>query len=423
MRRANILSVGTELVTGQTVDTNASWIARRLGEWGIEVGEMALVGDEEESIASAIERLAGECDLLIVTGGLGPTADDLTRQGLARALGVELEQREELVETIRGFFVSRNRPMAESNKLQAMIPQGAEALPNEAGTAPGIRAQLGRATVFVLPGVPAEMERMFEASVATALARWEGRRVILSRTLRCFGAGESDMGELIADLMERGRNPQVGITAHEAVMGVRIRASGASRQEAEERLRRTETLVRQRLGELVFGEEDETLADAVARLLWASGQTVSVAESCTGGLLAKWLTDVPGSSRYFLEGVVTYADAAKVRLLGVPQELISRLGAVSEAVAEAMAVGCRQRSGSDLALATTGIAGPSGGTPEKPVGLVFLALAHAGGCAVREVRIGSHLKRDQIRGRAAKSCLNLLRRHLLRQAGSRAAGR
>lgn len=413
MSVANILSVGNELTTGRTVDTNASWLAGRLGELGISVGQIGVVGDDRPAIAAAIRRLADGCEVLVVTGGLGPTADDLTRQALADAMGVELRMHDELIEVIGSFFVRRGRRMPESNRSQALLPAGATPITNELGTAPGIRCRVGEAVIFVLPGVPPEMMRMFDKYVRPQLEELSGRQVILVKTLRCFGTGESDMGERIADLMGREHNPLIGTTAHEAVIGVHIRATARSSAEAETLVREAEAAVRQRLGDLVFGEGDETLADAVARLLWASGRTICVAESCTGGLLAKRLTDVPGASRYFVEGLVTYANDAKTRLLGVPSELIEQHGAVSERVAEAMAVGCRQRCGTDLALATTGIAGPEGGSPEKPVGLVYLALAHEAGCVVREVRIGSYLTRHQIRDRAAKSCLNLLRLHLI----------
>ena len=410
---AVILSIGTELTFGQTVDTNSAWLSRRLAEAGVPVLMHVTVPDALEPIRDEITRAAGMADLVIVTGGLGPTEDDLTRQALAAAMGVELEFRPIYLEQIRAFFAARRREMPESNRLQAMFPVGSEAVENTCGTAPGIRARCGRATVFVMPGVPREMQVMFERNLLPELTAGGGGEVILPRTVYTFGAGESHVGTCIADLMQRGRNPLVGTTAQQLVIGVRIHARGQTRAAAQALLDATTEEVKRRLGSLVYGQDDDTLAIAAGRLLKARGQTVSTAESCTGGLLGGSITDVPGSSAYFLGGLVTYANAAKTELLGVSAELLARYGAVSPQVAEAMAVGCRARMHSDYALSVTGIAGPDGGTPQKPVGLVYIGLADAAGCEVTEHRLGEILTRGEIRDRTCKLALNRLRLKLL----------
>lgn len=418
---ACILSIGNELTLGQTVDTNTAWLSRRLAELGIRVRLHVTVSDECEAIRRELERACEWADVVLATGGLGPTADDLTRDALAALMGVGLVRHEASVEQIRAFFADRGRTMPEANIVQAMIPAGCEPMVNTCGTAPGIRGQWKRARIFVMPGVPREMQMMYDRDVLPALAPLAGEGVILATTLYCHGAGESDIGERIRDLMARDRNPTVGTTAKQTIIGVRIHAQGRTREEAERLLDGDRAEVRRRLGTLVFGENDDRLATPVAALLLERGLTVSTAESCTGGLLAGRLTDIPGSSGYFLQGVVTYSNAAKTDRLGVPPELIARHGAVSREVAEAMALGCRRMSGSDLAVSVTGIAGPGGGTPDKPVGLVYIGLADAEGCVVSEHRMGSDLAREEIRDRTCKAALNRLRLKLLESATSRAA--
>ena len=410
---AIILSIGSELVLGESVDTNSAWLSARLGEIGLHVIRHVTVGDDIEPIRRQIEEACAEAAVVLITGGLGPTADDLTRQAIAAAMGVDLVLLPDWLDRIRDFFTCRGRQMPEANAIQAHFPAGSEPLENTRGTAPGIRASIGRATVFALPGVPGEMREMFERRVRPELAARTAGAVLLTTTLHCFGAGESDVGRLIDDLMARGRNPAVGTTAKQGVIGVRIFARGDSADQARRRLDETASEVRRRLGTLIFGQDADTLADAVARLLVACRRTVSVAESCTGGLIAKWLTDVPGSSQYFQAGLVAYANEAKTRLLGVPAESIERCGAVSETVARDMAERCRALNATDFALSVTGIAGPQGGSPDKPVGLVYICLSDAAGCTVTRHRIGEFLARDDIRRRAASTALNLLRLRLL----------
>lgn len=428
---AAILSIGNELTLGQTVDTNTAWLAQQLAAIGITIRLHVTIADELEPIRREIDRACDLVDVILITGGIGPTEDDLTRHALAAVLGVGLTRREACVQQIEAFFRSRGRPMPEANVIQAMLPEGTEAIENTCGTAPGIRARWKRASIFVMPGVPREMKVMYERSVLPHLRAHTGQSVILARTLYCFGAGESEIGERIRDLMQRGRNPTVGTTAQQAVIGVRIHSHGNTRAEAEQLLRATGEEVCHRLGTLVFGTDaparaeagqqdsqpgelaGSTLQDAVARLLFARGLTIATAESCTGGLLAGRLTDVPGSSVYMVQGVITYSNEAKTRLLSVPPELIATHGAVSEPVASAMAVSCRLLAGTDLAVSITGIAGPSGGTPAKPVGLVYIGLADHAGCTVTEHRLGETLTREEVRDRTCKTALNRLRLYLL----------
>ena len=418
--KAQIISIGTELTTGQSVDTNSAWLSQRLAEMGISVEAHATIADDLEGIRAGIERAGRAADLVLVSGGLGPTEDDLTRQALAAAMGVELELRDDFFEYIKAIFADRGMSMPETNRVQAMFPVGAEAIMNTCGTAPGIYAKLFGADVFVMPGVPREMRTMFEGDVVPAVADKAGGRVILKKVVRTFGAGESRVAEQIVDLMQRDRNPLIGTTASRAIIGIRIIAAGASREEAQALLDGAGAEIRRRLGKLVFGEDEETLSDAAAKMLTAQGKTVSTAESCTGGLIAKRLTDVSGSSAYFLNGVVTYSNEAKQRLLEVPADLLAAHGAVSGPVAEAMAANCRRMSGADFALSVTGIAGPTGGTADKPIGLVYIGLAAEDGCNVREYRLGDHLTREQVRDRTAKVAVNLLRLKL-RELGGQSA--
>jgi nicotinamide-nucleotide amidase len=388
---------------------------------GVHVVEHVTVGDDAAHLATVIQRAFDAANLVIITGGLGPTLDDITREAIAAALGVPLEENAEALMQIRAFFERWQRPMPESNRRQAMIPLGCEMIPNPRGTAPGIRLIQGNQSLFAFPGIPAEMQVMFKATVLPEFAAAAGRATIESARLLCFGISEAKLGDILSDLMRRGRNPSVGTTASQAILSVRVLAEGASPEEARTLLQTDVDLIRRRLGTLVFGEGDDTLEAVVARLLFEQHKTIATAESCTGGLLAKRLTDISGSSGYFLRGYVTYADAAKVELLGVPANLISRHGAVSEPAAEAMAIGCRLAAGSDYALSITGIAGPSGGSPpEKPVGLAYIGLAHAAGVETLRVLCGEHLTRDEMRDRSCKTALNLLRLRLLTVDSSKA---
>jgi nicotinamide-nucleotide amidase len=411
---AVIISCGTELVTGQCVDTNSAWLSAQLTPLGVKVVEHVTVGDDVTHLASAIRRALDGASLVILTGGLGPTLDDVAREAIAAALEKPLEENSEALAQVRAFFDRWQRPMPESNRRQAMIPRGCEVIPNPRGTAPGIRYSRDDRHLYAFPGIPTEMQAMFNAAVLPRLHAVTGGATTESARLLCFGISEAKLGELLADLMQRGRNPSVGTTASQAVLSVRVLAEGGSADEARRLLQADVVEIDRRLGTIIFGQDDDTLECVVARLLVEHGKTIATAESCTGGLLAKRLTDIPGSSAYFLRGYVTYADAAKVDLLAVPADLVSKHGAVSEHVAGAMARGCRRAAGSDYAISITGIAGPTGGSPpEKPIGLVYIGLAHSTGVETLRVLCGDHLTRDEIRDRSCKTALNLLRLRLL----------
>ena len=408
-----ILSIGNELLSGQNVDTNASWLAGRLTACGARVRGFVVCGDDAADLARRLKDAVVAADLVVATGGLGPTADDVTREAIATALGVGLHEEPQALAQIQEIFARWGRPMHPSNRRQAQVPDGASIMPNSNGTAPGICHVTDRAMLFAMPGVPSEMKAMFERSVLPLVDKRIGGAGAAIMSVACFGMSEAKLAEHIGDLMTPGRVPAVGTTASGGVITVRIVAHGASCTEATQMAQADVDEVKRRLGDVVIGAGGETLEGVVGRLLLASRKTVATAESCTGGLIAKRLTDLPGSSGYFLQGVVTYSNDAKVQRLGVAAGLIEQHGAVSEEVARAMASGCREAAGSDYALATTGVAGPGGGSPDKPVGLVYAGLACADGVEVVRLDIGAHFGRADVRDRAAKSLLNLLRLRLL----------
>ena len=412
---ARIISIGTELTLGQCVDTNAPWIAQQLAGVGIACGGHVTVPDDRHAIRDAIKSSVRDAKWVVITGGLGPTPDDLTREALADALDSALHLDRASLDRIEAFFRDRNRTMPRANECQAMIPNGAVPIENTCGTAPGIRARLDGADVFLLPGVPSEMKAMFERDVRPSLHSTGDQAVIRQHVLHTFGLSEADLGQKLADLMTRGRNPTVGTSAADLVITLRINGHGATPDAADGLVETDVTEIRRRLGRHVFGDGSDTLAHAVGLLLGDQGETVAVAESCTAGLLAKRLTDVAGASAYFLEGMVVYANASKQRMLDVPGELIEAHGAVSKEVAESMAANCRRISGARYALSATGIAGPAGGSPAKPVGLVYLGLASPESVQVKELRLGATLTREQVRDRTVKIALNMLRLELLRR--------
>jgi nicotinamide-nucleotide amidase len=409
--KSAILCVGSELVLGEILNTNSAWLAVRLAEIGIETIRHETVGDDEPKLIDSLLHSASDVDVVIVTGGIGPTPDDITRQALAKAAGVGLVRDQGALLHIEHLFAGWGRKMSASNAIQADFPEGSVIIPNPRGTAAGFRMPLGRAEVFVLPGVPSEMKAMWDETVRNLLLGRGNGGAVVTRTVNCFGRGEADVTDQIKDLMAPGRNPSVGDTAEDAVIKVRIRATGDTRDAAMKLIEATKADVRRRLGDCVFGEDDDTLHSTVLRMLIERGATLATAESCTGGLIAKLLTDISGSSAAFIQGVVAYHNEAKVRLLGVPRELIEKHGAVSEPVARAMGEGARSSAGTDYAISITGIAGPTGGTSEKPVGLVYIAVASARGTESREIRLRG--TRDQVRDRSAKQALNLLRTILI----------
>jgi nicotinamide-nucleotide amidase len=411
--KAEIISIGSELTSGQNLDTNSQWLSRRLAEVGIAVGWHTIVADDLAVNVAAFRIAAGRAGLVLATGGLGPTQDDLTREALAQAAGVELRLDEASLADIRAMFARRVRTFPERNRVQALFPAGAEPIPNANGTAPGVWMKLGSCPVAAMPGIPSEMYAMYETQVKPRLlALGLGGGVLVQRKINCFGAGESAVEEKLLDLTRRDHVPEVGITVSDATISLRILASAPDAAAAQALIAPVERTILERLGPLVYGFEDEELQDVVMRLLGEKRLTLATAESITAGQVAERICRYPGASQWFRGGVVAYDNRVKVGLLGVPQELIDEHGAVSAPVAEAMAVGCRARLGTDLAVSTTGLAGPGGATADKPVGLVFVGLAWDGGVRSRQWNWGG--TRTEVQGRTAKLALDQVRLHLQR---------
>jgi nicotinamide-nucleotide amidase len=409
---AELLTIGTELLLGQIVDTNASWMSQRLAEAGIDVYYKSTVGDNWGRIEAAIRLAQSRADVILMTGGLGPTEDDLTREVLAAVLDRPLRLDPAILAHIEDRFARRRVPMPDNNRKQAMVPHGAQVLHNPRGTAPGLMMREPGRVFVCMPGVPSEMKPMLLEQVIPQIRDAFGiRSRIVSRLLKTCGISESTLDQRIGDYFREMRNPTIGVLAHMGEIHVRMTCKGDDADEIGTRLNDLEAKIRARLGPLIFGRDDDRLETVVGRLLKERGATVAVAESCTGGTVASRLTDIAGSSDYFECGAVPYSPAAKERLVRVPSDLLARCGAVSPEVAVAMARGVRQLSGATLGLATTGIAGPGGGTPEKPVGLLFVGLAWESGEAAREFRLLG--EREQVKYRGSQMALEMLRRFLL----------
>jgi nicotinamide-nucleotide amidase len=409
--KAEVISIGSELTSGQNLDTNSQWLSRRLAEMGIAVGWHTTVADDLDDNVDAFRIATRRANLVLATGGLGPTQDDLTREVLALLLGVELVFHAESFERVRQIFRKLNRPMPERNRVQAMFPAGAEPIPNARGTAPGLWVRVADCWVAAMPGVPSEMYAMFEEHVKPRLQGVErANGIILERKINCFGMGESAVEGKLLDLTRRGRIPEVGITVSNATISLRIKAWGQDFESAQALIMPVEQTIRDRLGTLVYGQGEEDLHDVVVRMLCERRQTVSVAEGVTAGQIAESLARVAGASVCFRGGIIPYDNQEKIEQLGVPAELIAEKGAVSAEVAQAMATGCRERFRSHFALSTVGLAGPAGATVAKPVGLVFVGLAWAGSASTRSMSwLGS---RAEIQSRTAKLALNEIRLHL-----------
>ena len=407
MRKASIVSIGNEILNGQTVDTNAAYLSRELFSIGIPVINSHTVGDDVDSIVGVLKLASSDADIVLVTGGLGPTDDDLTRQAFGKLVGTELQLQNELLERIRSFFADRNLQMSAKNRIQAYIPAGTKALANNLGTASGIMAEVEDKLLIAMPGVPSEMKRMFEESVLPEMKRVAGGQAVVIRKLKCFGAGESTISELLGGLCQRGRNPLINCTVGQGVITLAIVATAKDKNTAQRMAEKDEKLLRNALGKMVYGTGEQSLAEVVGRKLAKHKKTIAVAESCTGGTLAKLLTDVPGASRYFTHGWVTYSNEAKIGELGVPAELIEKYGAVSEQIAESIARCARKKAGTSFAIGITGIAGPTGASGQKPVGLVYISIDSDAGLETgRFIFPGD---RESIRLRAAQTALNMLR--------------
>ncbi len=412
---AEIISVGTELLLGEIIDTNASWMSQRLAEIGLNLYYRHTVGDNLPRLSRQIGLALERAEVVLLCGGLGPTDDDLTREAIGEATGRKVVSYPEAERRLREFFSARGREITPNNLRQACGPEGAELLPNEVGTAPGICLEHGGRLVFALPGPPLELEPMWrrevEPRLCERLARTEGGGAIHTRMLRLADIGESQAAHDLRDLVEQQTDPTMAFYASPGEVKIRLATRAANAEAAEERLRPLEEEIRRRMGAHVYGVDDDAMEVVVGQLLVERQATLAIAESCTGGLVGHRITNVPGASRYLLADLVTYSNEAKQSLLGVPAEVLEKHGAVSEECARAMAEGVRRALGATYGLATTGIAGPGGGTPEKPVGTVYVAVADE-----RETRTGGFVwgtSRLAFKERVAQMALNTLRKSIL----------
>ena len=409
--RAEIIATGSELLTGGIAETNSVFLAGELLELGIETVFKTVVGDQEKDMESAFLAALERVDVVLITGGIGPTEDDVTRRVVARVLKKRLVLSEDALKAIKAVFAARGREYPAANDRQALVPAGARILGNTVGVAPGFFFAEEGKFIAVLPGVPGEMEAMLRGGLRQELAHHCGvGQFLRRRVLHTFGLSESKVNELIQDILKQ-QSPVTGLSAGEEGVDVRILAREGGRDRSLTTADRTEAAVRNKLGDAVYGVDSQTLEEIVGLLLTQRRLRLAVAESCTGGMIGGRITNVSGSSAYFERGVVVYSNRSKTELLGVPADLIERHGAVSREVAKAMAAGIRERAGTDLGLAVTGIAGPEGGTPEKPVGLVYIALATADGAKASEHRFLGN--RGQVRRRAATAALDMVRRYLI----------
>ncbi|MFM2063193.1 MAG: hypothetical protein RLZZ507_2863 [Cyanobacteriota bacterium] len=412
---AEIICVGTELLLGDILNSNAQFLAQQLAQLGIPHYYQTVVGDNPDRLKQVIEIAASRAEILIFTGGLGPTPDDLTCETIADFFGVPLVESAEIIEDITDKFAQRGRVMSPSNRKQALIPQGSEILPNPTGTAPGIIWQPRPGlTIFTFPGVPSEMHRMWsETAVPFLKSQGWGKEIIYSRSLKFWGVSESALAEKVSAYLNLP-NPTVAPYAGNGEVRLRISAKASDAKAADDLIATIEKQLREIAGLDYYGADHDTLASVVGELLRSSGETLSVAESCTGGGLGQMLTEIPGSSDYFWGGVISYDNSVKIRLLGVKPEDLDNFGAVSATVAAQMAVGVRNRLGTTWGLSITGIAGPTGGTDTKPVGLVYIGLAGSGDeVKSYECRFGAMRNRSFIRHLSACTALDNLRRTLL----------
>ena len=409
--KAEIIAVGSELLTPDRVDTNSLFLTARLNQLGIEVTRKTVVGDDLAPLRNAFDEAAKRVELIIASGGLGPTEDDRTRDAVADLLGRKLARDPAVMRMIEARFRKIGRVMSEVNARQAMVPEGAMVLENDRGTAPGLWLESNGHIVILLPGPPHELKAMFSAQVEPRLARLATGVRLMSRELRVAGMGESDVDQRIAPIYTRHNDVQTTILTAPGEIQIHLRAWTQDTAAAERQLQGIVESIVLTLGEAVFTTAGESMEEVVARELTMHHATIATAESCTGGLLAERLTRISGSSAYFLGGVVSYSNTLKSAWVDVPAEIIESRGAVSSEVAVALADGIRRRTGATLGVGITGVAGPTGGTPEKPVGTVHVAIADASGSKERGVHYPG--ERDRIRWQASQTALDLVRRYFL----------
>jgi len=411
--KAEILAVGTELLMGQIANTNAQYISARLPDVGAGVYYHSVVGDNPERLKNSLSLALSRSDLIIMTGGLGPTKDDLTKETVAAAMNRRLVLDQDSLDRIRSFFAGLKRPMTDNNIKQAYLPERSVIIRNNNGTAPGCIIEEQNKIVMMLPGPPSEMKQMFEETVIPYLEEKSGHRIV-SRFLRVFGIGESALEDAIKGLIENQTNPTIATYAKEGETTVRITAKYPRDETGEDIIAPVEEEIKRILGIKVYSSDNRGMEEVTAGLLLESNTTIAIAESCTGGLISARLTEIPGISRVFNRGIISYSNQSKVEALNVRQETLDRFGAVSRETAMEMAVGVRGISGTDLGLSVTGIAGPDGGTPEKPVGLVYIALAHRDDVQCGEFRLWG--SRSRIRNVTSLYAFDMIRRKLIEEA-------
>ena len=409
--KAEIIAVGSELLTPDRVDTNSLYLTQRLNQLGIGVTRKAVVGDRHEDVCDAFRQALSRVELVISSGGLGPTLDDLTRESVAELLGRKMIMNAGVLQGIEARFRRLARPMAEVNKRQAMVPEGAEILENSRGTAPGLWLEADGRFVVLLPGPPHELKAVFSERVEPRLERLAGATRLYSREMRTAGMGESDVEQRINPIYTQYKDVETTLLTAPGEIQIHLRAWSQDAASTERMLDEMVERITLALGESVFTSNGKPLEEIVASELALNRATIATAESCTGGLLAERLTRVPGSSSYFLGGVVCYSNNLKTAWTDVPAALIDAKGAVSPEVAQALAEGIRRRTGATLGIGITGIAGPSGGSPEKPVGVVHIALAHAAGTQERGLNFPGD--RERIRWHASQYALDMVRRYFL----------
>jgi len=412
LNRVEVLVIGDELLAGEVADTNGSFLAAAVRDHGLEVTRIVTAGDDPAQLEAAMREAADRAGVVLATGGLGPTEDDRTASVAAAVAGVELQLDEEYLARLKAFFEARGWGFPRSNEKQVWLPAGCQVLPNLQGTAPGFAIDLGHARAFFMPGVPREMKAMFEAQVRPELAELAGGRVVLTRWLDVFGLGESEVADRLADLDPEALGVSIGYRPTFPINHVKVVARGETDDEAAGIADAAIAAIRERLGDRIYGEDLAPIAAPLLDRLRRRGETLATAESCTGGRVGALVTAVAGASEVYLGGVVAYADPVKQALLGVPAEILEIHGAVSAETAEAMALGARERFGASWALSATGIAGPGGGTDDKPVGLVWFGLAGAEGAESWQRKIPGD--RHWVQTIAAHALLDRLRRRLAR---------
>ncbi|HXG65098.1 MAG TPA: competence/damage-inducible protein A [Blastocatellia bacterium] len=411
MLNAEIIAIGSELLTPHRTDTNSLWLTARLNSVGIEVKLKTVVGDDEERLEETVRDALRRSSVIISTGGLGPTEDDITRKVFARVTNRQLVLDYEVLETIRERFTSRGYQMTPNNERQALIPRGAEVLPNPNGSAPGVKIAQDGKLIVLLPGPPRENQPMFENFVLPDLEKMARGVRLATRVLKVTGMGESALDDMIAPIYKAYTNPVTTILFTDSDIEIHLTAQAETMARAEEIVQELVDKLEERLGENLFSTQGETIEEVIGQRLMRKGYTIATAESCTGGLVAERITRVPGASDYFVGGVVSYTNEMKTRLLGVPAELIEGRGPVSGDVAEAMARGIKERAGATIGVSVTGVAGPGGGTDAVPVGTVYIGLADDVMTSSRRLVLMGD--RHLIRWRASSIALEMVRRRYL----------